>query len=47
VTRALAEDDNSEECAILVNLGLGLVFYGLLVKYCAMSLFERLQLDFK
>ena len=24
-----------------VNLGLGLVFYGLLVKCCAMSLFER------
>jgi hypothetical protein len=24
-----------------LNLGLGLVFYGLLVKCCAMSLFER------
>ena len=24
-----------------VNLGLGLVFYGLLVKCCAMSQFER------
>jgi hypothetical protein len=41
LTRALAEDDNSEERAIFVNLGLGLVFYGLLVKCSAMSLFER------
>ncbi len=34
-----------------VNLGLGLVFYGLLVKCCAMPLFERHShgsyLDFK
>ncbi len=41
LTRALAEDDNSEELRFFVNLGLGLVFYGLLVKCCAMSLFER------
>jgi hypothetical protein len=44
LTRALAEDDNSERSVrFFVNLGLGLVFYGLLVQCChgAMSLFER------
>ena len=39
--RALAEDDNSEECAILCESGARPGGYGLLVKCCAMSLFER------
>ena len=38
---ALAEDDNSEECAILCESGARPGGYGLLVKCCAMSLFER------
>ncbi len=38
---ALAEDDNSEECAILCESGARPGVYGLLVKCCAMSLFER------
>ncbi len=41
LTRALAEDDNSEECAILCESGARPGVYGLLVKCCAMSLFER------
>ena len=36
-----AEDDNSEECAILCESGARPGGYGLLVKCCAMSLFER------
>ena len=44
LTRELAEDINSEErhsVRFLVNLGLGRVVYGLIVKCSAMSLFER------
>jgi hypothetical protein len=45
VTRALAEDDNSEERAILCESGARPGVYGLLVKCChgatRMSLFER------
>ena len=41
VTRALAEDDNSEERAILCESGARPGVYGLLVNCCAMSLFER------
>ena len=40
LTRALAEDDNSEERAILCESGARPGVYGLLVKCCAMSLFE-------
>ncbi len=40
-TVALAEDDNSEECAILCESGARPGVYGLLVECCAMSLFER------
>ena len=39
--RALAEDINSEERAILCESGARPGVYGLLVKCCAMSLFER------
>ncbi len=43
-TVALAEDDidhdNSEECAILCESGARPGVYGLLVKCCAMSLFD-------
>ena len=41
VTRALAEDDNSEERAILCESGARPGVYDLLVKCCAMPLFER------
>ena len=41
LTRALAEDGNSEERAILCESGARPGVYGLLVKCCAMSLFER------
>ncbi len=39
-TRAL-KMTTARSVRFFVNLGLGLVFHGLLVKCCAMSLFER------
>ena len=41
LTRALAEDDNSEERAILCESGARPGVYDVLVSCCAMSLFER------